>query len=114
MAAADPSLCLAHLPTFFGEAKHGWSSDHAQVAVAATTALKAVCNECVKPNMEEYAADKGGEEKLRKAFSNVLEGLGYQYHAAWAQVRLQGDPCRWGKPPVDSVPSVPAAGGPLR
>ena len=86
LAAADASLCLAHLPTFFGEAKHGWASDHGQVAVAATTALKAVCNECIRPHIAECAADNGSEEKLRKAFANVLEGLGYQYHAAWAQV----------------------------
>ena len=89
LAAADMNLCLAHLPTFFNEAKHGWASDHGQVAVAATTALKAVCNECIKPHIDEYAADKDGEEKLRKAFANVLEGLGYQFHAAWAQVRFE-------------------------
>ena len=89
LAAADMNLCLAHLPTFFSEAKQGWASDHGQVAVAATTALKAVCNECIKPHIEAYVADKSGEEKLRKAFANVLEGLGYQFHAAWAQVRFE-------------------------
>ena len=91
LATADTKLCLAHLPTFFHEAKHGWASDHPQVAVATTTALKAVCNECIKPHMDEYAADKSSEEKLRKAFANVLEGLGYQFHAAWAQVRFEAE-----------------------
>ncbi len=85
LCAADADLCLAHLPQFFSEAKKGWTTDHSQVAVATTTALKAICNECIKPNIENFA-DRQNQEKLKKAFSHVLDGLGYQYHNAWAQV----------------------------
>jgi hypothetical protein len=87
LASLDANLCLAHLPQFFSEAKKAWTTDHQQVAVAATTAMKAVCNECVKPNIAEFATDESSEEKLKKTFSNVLDGLGYQYHNAWAQVK---------------------------
>ena len=89
LAATDRELCLAHLPRFFSEAKHGWASDHGQVTVATTTALKAVCNECIKPHVHDFATHEDSEEKLRRVFSNVLDGLGYQFHAAWAQVRFQ-------------------------
>lgn len=51
-------LCLVHLPRLFGAAIKCWTSDKPSVCTAATTAMKALCNECVKPHVAEvFGAD---------------------------------------------------------
>ena len=51
--------------------------------------MKAVLNECLRPRMDDpdTALEEGETAKrLNSIFSHVQEGLGYQYHNAWAQV----------------------------
>ena len=86
LSQLSPDLCLAHMPRFFDEVKKCWGSDRKEVTVAATTALKAVCNECVKPNIDHFVTSESLVEKLNKVFAHVQDGFSYQYHKAWAQV----------------------------
>lgn len=82
----DPDLCWAHLPKFFSEAKKGWEADLKQVNVAATTAMKAIAIECIKPRAAAMAAKPDMTEVFTKIFAQIKDGFSYQYHASYSQV----------------------------
>ena len=82
----DYVLCMKHLPKFVSSVTRCWSSDRSAVATAATTAIKAICLECIKPHVEKLIDDAEMFSELKKVFSHLEEGLKYQYHTAWAQV----------------------------
>eukprot|EP00095_Tigriopus_kingsejongensis_P002902 maker-scaffold336_size202805-snap-gene-0.23 protein:Tk02902 transcript:maker-scaffold336_size202805-snap-gene-0.23-mRNA-1 annotation:"rrp12-like protein" len=81
-----PELCEAHLPRFFSEAKKGWEAETKSVNMAATTAMKAVATECIKPRAQAMAASPESAQVFGKIFTQVKEGFGYQYHASHSQV----------------------------
>ena len=82
----DPHLCMKHLPKFVASATRCWTSDRSSVATAATTAVKAICLECIKPHIDILAGESELFTELKKIFNHLEEGLQYQYHSAWAQV----------------------------
>ena len=82
----DINLCMKHLPKFVSSAARCWTSDKSTVVTAATTAIKAVCMECIKPHVEDLVEETDMFSELKKIFSSLEEGLKYQYHSAWAQV----------------------------
>ncbi len=82
----QPQVTLKNMVKFFGEAKRGWASDKKAVYVATTAAMRAILGECLAPKAEEYA--KEGRADLDKLISHVVDGLGYQYHSAWGQVKF--------------------------
>jgi len=91
LAEQSVKLCLIHLPRFFTTGVKCWTSDKPAVCTAATTAMKAICNECIKPHVATvFAADaaESADEKnaVRKVFAIIEEGLNYQYNSVWPQV----------------------------
>ena len=82
----DHQLCMKHLPKFVMSATRCWTSDKSSVVTAATTAVKAICLECIKPYIQMLANNEEMFGELKKVFNNLEEGLKYQYHTAWAQV----------------------------
>ncbi len=82
----DPRLCLDNLPKLFAKVSQCWVSDRAEVTVAATTALKAVINEAIKPNLDIFEGNNAFTSQMKCIFSHIEEGLKYQYHSSWAQV----------------------------
>lgn len=82
----SPTMCLAHLPKMFATATRCWASDRPAVVIAATTALKAVFNEAVKPNIEQFDGNKECAAQIKAIFATIEDGLKYQYREAWAQV----------------------------
>ena len=82
----DHQLCIKHLPKFVLSATRCWTSDKSSVITAATTAIKAICLECIKPYIQIQIEDSEMLVELKKVFNHLEEGLKYQYHSAWAQV----------------------------
>ena len=85
-------LCLLHLPKFFTTTIKCWTSDKPTVCTAATTAMKALCNECIKPNVTDvFDSDAASDEKnaVKKVFHVIEEGLNYQYNSVWPQVFIE-------------------------
>ncbi|XP_059092600.1 RRP12-like protein [Tigriopus californicus] len=82
----DPNLCWAHLPKFYTEAKKGWEADLKHVNVAATTAMKAIAIECIKPQAAVMATQANMTEVFVKIFAQIKDGFSYQYHASYSQV----------------------------
>jgi len=83
-------LCIINLPKLFTAAIRCWTSDKPTVSTAATTAMKALCNECIKPNVGELfsPSDENNEvmSAVNQGFSVIEEGLNYQYNTVWPQV----------------------------
>ena len=88
LCGSSVKLCLVHLPRLFGAATKCWTSDKPSVCTAATTAMKALCNECIKPNAAEVFNADSEEEKTAvvKVFHAIEDGLNYQYNTVWPQV----------------------------
>ena len=86
LAEQDPQLCFDNLPKLFSTVTKCWASDRVEVAGAATTALKAIFYEAVRPNLDFFVGNSSVTGQIKVIFSHIEEGLKYQYHGAWAQV----------------------------
>lgn len=85
LAEHDAILCLENLPKLFNNVTRCWASDRGEVSVAATTALKAILNEAVKPNIAKLGSDPA-IASIKSIFGSIENGLKYQFHGSWAQV----------------------------
>ena len=80
LAEQDPRLCSENVPKFFAKATRYWIHG-GEVAVASTTALKAILNEVIKPRIKEFDASQ-----IQEIFKSIENGFKYEFHESWAQV----------------------------
>ncbi|XP_073947995.1 RRP12-like protein [Choristoneura fumiferana] len=76
LAGLDLSLCMPNLPAFVSVCvSELWQSDVAEITAAATNALKAILQDCVKPAVEShsYAKYKSHVESIMKTIGTGLD-----------------------------------------
>lgn len=82
LANLDIDLCVENLSKFFNKASRYWVNS-GDVAVAATTAMKAVMNEAVRPHLDSISKESN---YIKEMFRCIENGLKYEFHQSWAQV----------------------------